>query len=296
MTERIAATGRGVTLAYDLIGDAGADPLVLVAGLGMQLHSWPTAFCESLAGRGYQVVRFDNRDVGRSTHARFRPPAPAALLTRRLPPEQYDLADMAADTAGLIDALGYTDVHLVGLSMGGMIAQTVAALHPAKVRTLVSIMSTTGASRVGRPALTTWRIMLARVPATPEASSDHAVRMFRHIGSRGFPFNEAEIRAYADVAWERDPTRDGTGRQLGAIVKSGDRTAQLREIKAPTLVIHGDRDRMVNPSGGAATAGAISGARLETVRGMGHDLPVGAWPRLIDLVDEHARARQGRSV
>jgi pimeloyl-ACP methyl ester carboxylesterase len=289
MTERIADVGRGISLAYEELGDAGADPLVLIAGLGQQLHSWPTAFCEQLAVRGYRVVRFDNRDAGRSTHMRFRPPRPAAIIARRWPARQYDLTDLAADTVGLLDALGYDDAHLVGASMGGMIAQTVAARFPRRARTLTSIMSTTGARRVGRPALSTWRLMAARPPTTREAAVEKAIRMFRHIGSHGFPFDEAWVREHAGLAWDRDPSRAGVGRQLAAIFRSGDRTAQLRAINAPTLVIHGDRDRMVNPTGGAATVRAIAGARLETIRGMGHDLPEGAWPVLVDFIDDHAR-------
>jgi pimeloyl-ACP methyl ester carboxylesterase len=300
MTERIADVGRGISLAYEELGDADADPLVLVAGLGQQLHSWPTAFCEQLAARGYRVVRFDNRDAGRSTHMRFRPPRPAAVIARRWPAQQYDLTDLAADTVGLLDALGHDDAHLVGASMGGMIAQTAAALAPRRVRTLTSIMSTTGARRVGRPALSTWRRMAARPPTTREAAIEQAVRMFRHIGSHGFVFDEAWVRGQAGLVWERDPSRAGVGRQLAAIFRSGDRTAQLRAVTAPTLVIHGDRDRMVNPTGGAATVRAIAGARLETIRGMGHDLPKEAWPMLVDLIDEHARrtsrADEGEAV
>jgi pimeloyl-ACP methyl ester carboxylesterase len=289
MGERIADVGRGITLAYEEVGDAGADPLVLVSGLGQQLQSWPTAFCERLAARGYRVVRFDNRDVGRSTHLRFRPPGPAAIVMRRRHPDQYDLADMATDTVGLLDVLGHDDAHFVGVSMGGMIAQTVAALCPGRVRTLTSIMSTTGARRVGRPRLSTWRLMATERPTTREAAVERAVRMFRHIGSHGFPFDEARVRERAGLAWDRDPSRVGVGRQLAAIFSSGDRTAGLRAVTAPTLVIHGDRDRMVAPTGGAATVRAIAGARLETIRGMGHDLPEGAWPVLLDLIDGHAR-------
>jgi pimeloyl-ACP methyl ester carboxylesterase len=289
MTERVADVGRGVSLAYEQLGDSGADPLVLVAGLGQQLHSWPTAFCEQLAALGYRVVRFDNRDAGRSTHMRFRPPTRGAFLARRWPAEQYDLTDLAADTVGLIDTLGYDDVHLVGVSMGGMIAQTVAALHPQRVRTLTSIMSTTGERRIGRPALSTWRLMTASPPRTRQAAIDRAVRMFRHIGSHGFPFDEAGVRELAGLAWDRDPSYAGVRRQLAAIFRSGDRTPHLRSVTAPTLVIHGDRDQMINPTGAVATTRAIAGARQETIRGMGHDLPRGAWPSLLDLIDAHAR-------
>jgi pimeloyl-ACP methyl ester carboxylesterase len=288
MTEQIVDVGRGISLAYEEIG--AGEPLVLVAGLGQQLHSWPTAFCEELAARGYRVIRFDNRDAGRSTHPRFRPPGMGAILRRRWPAEQYDLSDMAADTVGLLDALDIADTHIVGVSMGGMIAQSVAAGYPDRVRTLTSIMSNTGARRIGRPALSTWLLMGGR-PARNRAEAEaQAVRIFRHIGSHGFPFDEAEVRALAGLGWDRDPSPAGTARQLAAIFRSGDRTSRLRAVTAPTLVIHGDRDRMVHPTGGTATARAITGARLETITGMGHDLPKGAWPRLLDLIDSHARA------
>jgi pimeloyl-ACP methyl ester carboxylesterase len=172
--------------------------------------------------------------------------------------------------------------------MGGMIAQTVAAVYPRRVRTLTSIMSTTGARRVGRPALSTWRRLAARPPRTRQAAVDGAVRMFRHIGSHGFPFDAAWVGEQAGLAWDRDPSSAGARRQFAAIFRSGDRTAQLRTVTAPTLVIHGDRDRMVHPTGAVATARAITGARLETIGGMGHDLPEGAWPTLLDLIVAHA--------
>lgn len=292
MTDQIVHVGHDISIAYEQIGDQGAEPLVLVAGLGQQMHSWPNAFCEQLAERGYQVTRFDNRDVGRSTHMRFRPPNPIAIARRRWPPEQYDLADMARDTVGLLDALGYDSAHFVGASMGGMISQTVAALFPQRVRTLVSIMSTTGARRVGRPALSTWRRMMSRPPKTRQQAMDFEVRMFRHIGSHGFPFDEPWVREQAGLAWDRDPSTAGTARQLAAIFRSGNRTRQLRAVTAPTLVIHGDRDRMVNPTGALATVRAINGAQLKVVPGMGHDLPRGAWPTLLDLISQHAQARR----
>jgi pimeloyl-ACP methyl ester carboxylesterase len=172
--------------------------------------------------------------------------------------------------------------------MGGMIAQTVAAHHPGRVRTLTSIMSTTGAPRIGRPAPSTWWRMATARPARNRAEAcDAAAKMFRHIGSHGFPFDEEWVRDKAGIAWDRDPTSAGVTRQLAAIFASGDRTAELRQIDVPTLVIHGDRDRMVHPTGGAATAKAIPGARLETIAGMGHDLAAGAWGRLHDLIDDH---------
>jgi pimeloyl-ACP methyl ester carboxylesterase len=284
--EVLVDVGRGIELCYDQTGDPADPPILLIAGLGQQLHSWPNDFVTALAGRGYRVTRFDNRDAGRSTHMTYRPPSPVATLRGR---NEYHLGDMARDTVGLLDALGYSDAHLVGISMGGMIAQTVAAHHPGRVSTLTSIMSNTGARRVGRPALSTWRRMLtSRPPRTRAEAMDRAAMMFSHIGSHGFPFDENAVREYAGIAYDRDPSPAGIARQLAGIFASGDRTAELRNIDVPTLVIHGDRDRMVHPTGGAATARAIRGARLETLAGLGHDLPIGAWGRIIDLITEHA--------
>ena len=289
--DHVVDVGRGIELCYDDFGDAADPPILLIPGLGQQLHSWPADFAAALAARNFHVVRLDNRDVGRSTHMRFRAPNPVAVLRGGNHPRQYHLGDMARDTVGLLDALGHRDAHLVGVSMGGMIAQTVAAHFPGRVRTLTSIMSNTGAPRIGRPALSTWWLMAtARPPRNRVEAMDGAVKIFRHIGSHGYPFDEEWVREKAGVGWDRDPSSAGVTRQLAAIFASGNRTAELGEIEAPTLVIHGDRDRMVHPSGGAATARAIPGARFVTMPGMGHDLPVGAWERIVDLIAEHAAA------
>jgi pimeloyl-ACP methyl ester carboxylesterase len=290
MTDALVDVGRGTELCYDEFGEPDRPAVVLIAGLGQQKHTWPGDFAIALAGRGYRVIRFDNRDVGRSTHADFPAPNPFAVLRGGNDKRQYHLGDMARDTVGLLDALGVRNAHLVGVSMGGMIAQTVTAHYPGRVRTLTSIMSTTGASRIGRPAPSTWwRMATAKPPRNRAEAVDGAVAIFRHIGSRGYPFNEASVRERAGIAWDRDPTSAGTRRQLAAIFASGDRTRELRQIDVPALVIHGDRDRMIHPTGGAATARAIPGARLETIAGMGHDLPLGAWDRILDLIDSHAQ-------
>jgi pimeloyl-ACP methyl ester carboxylesterase len=295
--EQFCDVGRGMRLCYRTIGDPVAEPLLLVMGLGQQLNGWPSAFCEALAARGHFVVRFDNRDIGRSSRSPYPAPSMLNLATRRFPRTQYTLADMAEDTASLIAGLGLDSVHVVGASMGGMIGQSLAARHPERVRTLTSIMSTTGARRVGRPALSTWRRMATPPPADREGWLERAVDMWRHIGSHGFPFDEEHVRAVALESWERGggaAARAGATRQLAAILKSGDRTSELRSIRAPTLVIHGDRDRMVNPTGALATARAIPGARVHTIAGMGHDLPAGAWPQLIELVTQHVRRASTR--
>ncbi|MBV8929753.1 MAG: alpha/beta fold hydrolase, partial [Mycobacteriaceae bacterium] len=281
-SEHIVEVGRGIRLCYQQFGDPTNPPIVLIAGLGQQLHSWPSDFVDALAARGYRVIRFDNRDAGRSTHMGYPAPNPLAILRGGNHRRQYHLGDMARDTVGLLDVLGCRDAHLVGVSMGGMIAQTVAAHYPGRVRTLTSIMSTTGAPRIGRPAPSTWwKLATARPPRTREQAMDGGARMFRHIGSHGFPFDEQWVRETAGIGWDRDPTSDGVARQLAAIFASGDRTNELRHIDVPTLVIHGDRDRMVHPTGGEATARAIPGARLETITGLGHDLPAAVRGRVV---------------
>lgn len=290
--ERFVSVGGGTRLCYQRFGDADAPPILLIAGLGQQLGSWPIGFCELLLDRGFGVIRFDNRDVGRSSQGRAPAPGPARYVTRRFHPAQYSLDDMALDTAGLVRELELGPVHAVGVSMGGMIAQMLAARHPEHVASLTSIMSMTGARRIGRPALSTWLRLASPPSTTREASIESLVGMMRHIGSHGFDFDEDAVRVLAAEMWDRgpQPAHEGVGRQLAAIFKSGDRTRALRMIETPTLVIHGDRDRMVHPSGGKATADAIKGSRHETITGMGHDLPAGAWAQLADLIAEHARA------
>jgi pimeloyl-ACP methyl ester carboxylesterase len=291
-TEELVDVGRGVSLCCERLGDPAKPPLLLIMGLGQQLIAWPDAFCDALMARGFYVVRFDNRDVGRSTHfSAMRPARLGQLISRHFDEDQYDLGDMARDTAGLIDALALRPAHIVGVSMGGMIGQTLAARYPQHVRSLVSIMSATGARASGWIAPSTLRLMFGTPARDREAAADRAAAIFRHIGSRGFPFDEHRVRELSMRAFDRDPrAMSGMGRQLAAVAKSGDRTRELASIAAPTLVIHGDHDRMVHPSGGRASAKAIPGARLETITGMGHDLPAGAIPRIVELIAEHAAA------
>jgi pimeloyl-ACP methyl ester carboxylesterase len=289
VSEELVEVGRGVTLCCERFGDPSDPPLLLIAGLGQQLLSWPESFCDALVDRRLHVVRLDNRDIGRSWHARTPPPSRGQLLTRRFHEDQYDLSDMAADTAGLIDALDLRPAHIVGISMGGMIGQMLAANHPKHVRSLVSMLSTTGATRAGWVSPSTLRLLFRPPARTADEAAERAATMWRHIGSHGFPFEEERVRDLARRSFNRDPrAAAGVGRQIGAIGKSGDRTGALRQIAAPTLVIHGDRDRMVHPSGGSATAGAIPGARLVTIEGLGHDLPSGAFEQLVRLISAHA--------
>jgi pimeloyl-ACP methyl ester carboxylesterase len=289
MAEQFCDVGRGVTLCYETFGDPGDPTALLVMGLGVQMIGWREEFCEELAGRGFHVVRFDNRDAGRSTHFPARPPSVGQLLRRKFPPEQYTLSDMAEDTAGLLRELQLGPAHVIGASMGGMIGQMLAAEHPDQVRTLTSIMSTTGSRLKGQPSLALYRFLLKRAPSERDAYIDHTAAIFEAIGSPGM-FNEQDVRDLAARSFDRDDDRNASGRQLAAILASGNRTAALRRITAPTLVMHGTKDRLVAPSGGRATAKAIPTARLMAVDGMGHDLPRQLWPRLIDAIEQHARS------
>jgi pimeloyl-ACP methyl ester carboxylesterase len=290
MAEQFADVGRGVTLCYETFGEDSAPPMLLVMGLAMQMVGWPEEFCRRLADRGFFVVRFDNRDSGRSTHVKGPPPGPGQIVRRRIDPVPYTLSDMAEDARGLLRELGIEPAHVVGASMGGMIAQTLAAEHPASVRSLVSIMSATGSRWHGQPAFGIYRYLLTRPPGDRDAYIERASRIFEAIGSRGFPRDDERVRGIAAVSYDRSFDPNAPGRQLGAVIASGNRTRQLRSISVPTLVIHGSRDRMVSRSGGVATARAIPGARMLTIAGMGHDLPEGAWPELLDAITHHAQA------
>ena len=288
MDERFCDVG-DVTLCYETFGDAGDPAVLLIMGLGTQMVAWQEEFCEELAGRGFHVIRFDNRDVGRSTWLdHVRPPTRGEILRRRPRLPAYTLSEMAGDAVGLLDCLEIEAAHVVGASMGGMIAQMAAAEHPDRVLSLVSIMSTTGRVWVGQPALRLYPYLLRQPPRDRDAYLDAMVLLFGAIGGGGFPRDEGELRELAALSFERGVNHHGTERQLAAILASGDRTLALGRITAPTLVIHGKSDRLVRPSGGRATARAIPGARLELIEGMGHDLPRGVWPRIIDGIAENA--------
>jgi pimeloyl-ACP methyl ester carboxylesterase len=263
-----------VDLCYDTFGDRARPTMLLIMGLGFQLIHWPEDFCRQLAAEGFRVVRFDNRDAGRSTH---------------LPGRRYTLADMADDAVGLLSALGVDSAHVVGASLGGMIAQTMAIRHPGRVCSLASLMSTTGRRGVGRTSPRVFRHLLARAPRTEQQAIDHRVRVFATVGSTGFAQDLDELRLVTAQALRRDPdARDGRRRQLRAVRAGGDRTEALRQVAVPTVVIHGTEDPMCHPSGGRATAHAVPGARLVLVAGMGHDLPRGAWPQLVGAIASNA--------
>jgi pimeloyl-ACP methyl ester carboxylesterase len=282
--ERFARVG-DLTLCYEIFGQEGAPALLLVMGLASQMLLWEDAFCEQLAARGFRVIRFDNRDVGRSTVLRgARVPARWQLLLRHARGAAYTLEMMADDAVGLLEHLGIAAAHVVGASMGGMIAQLVAIRHPERVLSLVSIMSTTGNRRVGRPTPRVARRMLRRAARTREAYIEDHIETYRLIGSRGFDFEEERKRVRAGRLFDRGIHPAGSARQMAAVVTAKDRTAQLRQITVPTTVIHGDNDPLVSVSGGRATAAAIPGSELVIIPEMGHDLPRELWPQIIDAI------------
>jgi pimeloyl-ACP methyl ester carboxylesterase len=292
MAETLARVG-DVDVCYETFGDPSDPTVLLVMGLATQMIAWHEDFCRELAARGFHVVRFDNRDVGRSSRlSQFEPPSLLALVRRDRRAAAYSLADMAGDAAGLLDHLGIERAHVVGASMGGMIAQKIAIEFPERVLSLVSIMSNTGGRLSGQPALGIYPIFLKQAPGDRDGYVEHVVRLYRSIGSPGFPFDEAGVRAMAALSHERGVSAAASGRQLAAIVSDGDRSPQLRRLRIPALVIHGTKDRLVAPSGGRRTARAIPGAELLMIEGMGHDLPPGAWPRILDGIEATA-ARAG---
>jgi pimeloyl-ACP methyl ester carboxylesterase len=283
--EERLAPANGIELAYQEMGDPSGEPLVLVMGLATQMIAWDGEFCSMLVDRGFRVVRFDNRDIGHSTKIRAAG-VPSLLDTTigRRGSAPYLLRDMAEDTFGLMDHLGIDSAHLVGASMGGMIAQTMAIERPQRVRSLVSIMSTTGSRLVGHPSYKTFGLLVGKPPREREAAIERVVKTFRIIGSPGYPFEEERVRDIAGRSFDRGHSEAGIMRQMHAITASGDRTAALRRLRVPTAVIHGKNDLLVNPSGGRATAKAIPGARLKMIEGMGHDMPKPLYPTFVEEI------------
>jgi pimeloyl-ACP methyl ester carboxylesterase len=285
-----------VELAYETFGDPGDPPVLLVMGLATQMIGWPDEFCRGLADTGLFVVRFDNRDIGLSTHVDDAgAPDIMAVFGGDHSSVPYGLADLADDTVGLLDALGLDSAHLVGASMGGMIAQLVAVRHPERVRSLTSIMSTTGDPAVGAPAEAALGVLLAPPATDREGAVQRAVDTYRVIGSPGFEFDETSLRERAGLSFDRAYNPAGVARQLAAILTTTDRTADLASVAVPTLVIHGEQDALIDVSGGRATAAAIPGCELLVVDGMGHDLPRELWPQLTERITALiARAEQAR--
>ena len=289
--ELFAPVPTGIELCYQTYGDPGGEPLLLVMGLGCPMIWWDPELCSMRARRGFYVITFDNRDVGRSARVGGRVTRRMlvrAFAGRRVRPP-YRLTDMARDAFGLLEHLGLDSAHVLGVSMGGMIVQTMAIQEPTRVRSLISIMSTTGKRTVGWQHPRLLPAMLRPFKPGVEAYADNSVAMWRMIGSPAYPRPEEQTRDLARRTYERGISTAGTLRQMMAILTQPNRSPRLHGVRVPTLVVHGLGDKMVHVSGGRATAAAIPGAELLLVEGMGHDLPTELFETLVEAVDRTAR-------
>lgn len=286
-----AAQCNGITIEYDVHGDG--DPLLLVMGLGGQLVAWPMDWVQRFVDLGFQVIRFDNRDVGLSSKMPGSPPGLlrviAATFSKRFAKSDYLLSDMADDAVALLDHLGVDRAHVVGVSMGGMISQSIAIGHPTRVASLTSIMSNTGDRKNGRIHRSLYRKILKTFAKTRDEAIDKGLLAFEYISGPHFDEGKAELRSLLELALSRSWDIEGTARQEMAIMASPDRTDALHSVGTPTLVIHGLVDPLVMPSGGIATAKAVPGSRLLTFPDMGHDLPRTRWDEMIEAIVDNAR-------
>jgi pimeloyl-ACP methyl ester carboxylesterase len=293
LSEERLAPANGIELAYQEVGDPAADPILMVMGLATQMLGWEEELCATIAGRGFRVIRFDNRDIGHSTMIDAAGmPSRIDMMRGRRDRAPYFLSDMADDAFGLMDHLGIESAHLVGASMGGMIAQTMAIEQPERVRSMVSMMSSTGNWWLGWPHWRALGVLFADYPKSRDAYVKQVIRTFAVVGSPGFPREPGRLEEIAGRMWDRSHNPAGIIRQMYAVTASGDRTSALRRLDLPVTVLHGTRDRLVRPAAGRATAKAIPGARLRMFEGMGHDLPPKLWP---DFVEEIA-ANAGRAA
>lgn len=295
------ARANGIDLCYEIFGEADAEPMLLIMGLGAQMIHWDDDFCRQLAGRGFRVIRFDNRDIGKSSKLsggkRLTPVELLKLRFLKIPIKApYKLHDMAEDVVGLMDALHIKAAHLVGASMGGMIAQEIAISFPQRVRSLTSIMSTTGNPKVPPPTREAAAMLMAPPPNTKEEFFARFAQTWKILRVGSFPEDEARDQGRAERTFERGLNPAGVGRQLRAILASGNRKERLRSVTAPTLVIHGTVDPLVRPEGGKDTAASISGAKLLMIEGMGHALPIPMWPEIIGAIDKHAHAASAKAL
>ncbi len=295
------ARANGIELCYEIFGEASAEPLLLIMGLGAQMIHWPDDFCRQLAARGFRVIRFDNRDIGHSTKLsggkRLSPIELLKLRFFRIPvAAPYRLHDMAQDTVALMDALSVKSAHVVGASMGGMIAQEMAISFPQRLRSLTSIMSTTGDPKVPPPSREAAAVLMAPPPATKEEYFARYAQTWKILRAGHFPEDEALDREHAERTYARGLNPAGVGRQLRAILASGSRKERLRAVKVPALVIHGTADPLVHPAGGRDTAASIPGAKLVMIEGMGHALPIQMWPEIIDAIAAHARGAAAQAA
>jgi pimeloyl-ACP methyl ester carboxylesterase len=295
--ELFAPVSPGVELCYQTFGDPGGQPLLLVMGLGGPMTWWDPAFCDLLARRGFYVVRYDNRDTGRSSKGKGKVTRLAlvrAFAGRRVA-APYSLSDLAGDAAGLLDHLGVDAAHVVGISMGGMIAQTLAIEHASRVRSLTSIMSTTGKRTVGWQDPSLLPALLAPRSTDREAYVATSAKFWEMIGSPGYPEDPLHTRTKAEETFDRGLNGPGVLRHMLAVLTQPNRATGLHAVTVPTLVIHGLKDRMVHVSGGRATAAAVPGSELLLVEGMGHDLPRELWPTFADEIARNATRTRSRS-
>ncbi len=282
-------TANGLELEYETFGDPTDPPLVLIMGLSAQMTNWPEGFCNLLAEQGYRVIRFDNRDIGLSSYLDDLPPTDlAAVLGGDYSTAPYRLSDFADDTVGLLDALGIAKAHIVGASMGGMIAQQLTIDHPDRVRSLCSIMSTTGDRSVGQSTEAAMAVLMRPAAEDRETVIANTVEGRKVIGSPGYPTSIEELTASATAAYDRAYHPAGVLRQMAAVIASPDRTEDLRKVTVPTVVVHGADDPLVKVSGGEATAAAVPDASLLVIPGMGHDLPTPLWSKIVDAIVANA--------
>lgn len=282
-----------VRLCYEEFGDRADEPLVLVMGLGMQMIAWHEELCGLLAAHRFRVIRFDNRDVGLSSKLTGRVSLAAGMvgITGSAP---YTLDEMAADVVGLLDHLDVERAHLVGASLGGMVAQQAAARHPRRVASLCSIMAGAGSRRISRlPRPDVLGTLFRAPPPSRRSYIDDLVEVFATIGSPAYPTDEAELRERIGRSYDRCFYPAGVARQLMAVMASGNRARELRSIDTSSLIVHGTEDRLVPPRAGADVAAAIPGSRMKLFSGMGHDLPAQLWPRLAELIAANARGGDG---
>lgn len=281
------AEANGITICYETFGDSTNPPLLLVSGLGVQMIGWAADLCAKFVERGFFVIRYDNRDVGRSTRFEGLPvPRPHQILMRSIFGRKfrtsYTLSDMACDGVGLLDALNIRAAHLFGVSMGGMIAQTIAIEHPHRVLSLTSMMSTTGERNIPRPTNAAMRVLLTSPPRDRDGYIEASLATYKTLSGSKYPLNEARLRPYFSDVHKRGRYPAGVGRQLGAIINNDGRRSALQHVHVPALVIHGDEDPLVRYEGGKDTADALPNAKLMTIHGLGHTLPMVIWDQIVD--------------
>ena len=295
--EHFAPLPSGIDLCYQTFGDPSAEPVLLVMGLGGPMTWWSPEFCTLLAERGFFVIRYDNRDVGRSSRVRARVTRRMILRTfvsgrGRAP---YTMQDLADDAFGLLDHLGIAAAHVVGISMGGMIVQTMALTQPARVRSLTSIMSTTGRRSVGWQDPRLLPLLLTPRGRSREHYIEHSARLWKMIGSPWYPDTPEAVRDRAGETWDRGVSMAGVMRQMAAVLSQPDRSRRLHSLRVPTLVIHGMSDKMVHVSGGRATSRSVPGSELLLIPGMGHDVPPELHETFVEAIRRNADRAGGRS-